>query len=42
MLGREDFAAADAASDDSPERNALDPDPARHLVSLEAISLSDL
>ncbi len=34
ILGHEDFAAADAADDGSPERGALEPDPARHLVEV--------
>lgn len=36
ILGHDgDFAAADAAYYESPERRALDPDPARHLARVE-------
>ena len=33
----DDFAAANAAYYDSPDRTALDPDPARHLESVREI-----
>jgi hypothetical protein len=39
LIGHEDFAAADAVYHASPERAALDPDPARHLSAQETILL---
>jgi hypothetical protein len=39
LIGHEDFAAADAGYHVSPERVALDPDPARHLSAQETILL---
>jgi ribosomal protein L11 methylase PrmA len=35
IIGREDFEAADEAYYASPERAALDPDPARHLAHVD-------
>jgi hypothetical protein len=35
VIGHEDFATADQAYYDSPERAALRPDPARHLTGTE-------
>jgi ribosomal protein L11 methylase PrmA len=35
IIGREDFESADEAYYASPERAALDPDPARHLAHVD-------
>jgi hypothetical protein len=42
LIGHDDFAAADAAYYESPERAALDPDPARLLVETETLMLDEL
>jgi NIPSNAP len=39
LIGHEDFAAADAAYYASPERAAIQPDPARHLTEIETTLL---
>jgi len=41
LIAHEDFATADAAYHASPERAALDPDPARHLAAQETILLEE-
>jgi len=41
LIGHDDFAAANTAYFDSPERTAMDPDPARHLAEQETILLED-
>jgi hypothetical protein len=42
MIGRDDFEAANEAYYASPERTALDPDPARHLAGVETVLLEEL
>jgi hypothetical protein len=39
IIGHDDFAAANDAYYASPERAAMDPDPARHLARVEETSL---
>jgi hypothetical protein len=41
LIGHEDFGAADAAYYASPERTALQPDPARHLTEIETTLLEE-
>jgi hypothetical protein len=40
LIGHEDLAAQDAAYYASPERAAVDPDPARHLADAQHIDMS--
>jgi NIPSNAP len=42
LIGHDDFAAADAAYYESPERAQMDPDPARLLVETETLMLEEL
>lgn len=42
LIGRDDFGAADDAYYASPERAAMDPDPARHLAGVETVRLEEL
>jgi hypothetical protein len=41
LIGHDDFATADAAYYDSPERSAIAPDPARHLTTIETTLLEE-
>jgi hypothetical protein len=41
IIGHDDLAAADAAYYASPERAAVDPDPARHIAHAEHIALHE-
>jgi hypothetical protein len=42
IVGHEDFECADSAYDASPQRAAMDPDPARHLVETETVALESI
>ncbi|MHB8468379.1 MAG: antibiotic biosynthesis monooxygenase family protein [Gaiellaceae bacterium] len=42
LVGHEDFAAANEAYYASPERVAMEPDPARHLADVQTILLDEL
>jgi hypothetical protein len=41
LIGHEDFAAADDSYYESPERAAIEPDPARHLTTTETTLLEE-
>jgi hypothetical protein len=42
MVGHEDFDRADSAYYASPQRTAMDPDPARHLVEVDTVALEPI
>jgi hypothetical protein len=42
LIGHADLADADAAYYASPQRTAMDPDPARHLAAAETLLLEEL
>jgi hypothetical protein len=41
LIGHDDFQAADASYYESPERAAMEPDPARHLTEIDTTLLED-